>query len=531
MVSHRRQWVAAFIGIGVLGITSLPYLMAARAGGADFVFGGFLLNPLDGNTYLAKMRLGWQGEWRFTLPYTSNPGQGTYLFLFYLFLGHLARFLSLSLSLTLHLARLLGAAAMLLALYHFLVRILPEERWKLWAFALAALGSGMGWLGLLFGAFTSDFWVAETYPFLSAYATPHFSLGLALLLILLTPWRARASGKGLSRAPIPFILAFALAIAAPFGVVIALIVLACLLVWRIGSARGEWRAAIFADPESLAFRFIGILAGGGPLLVYDLWAARTHPVLAGWNAQNLTPSPPVWDLLLSLAPVILLALPGAWYAVRRKRPGDRLLLAWAGLGLLLLYLPWGLQRRFMMGLFVPLAGLAAIGLEGWARRLGNRANLAATIVFILALPTNVIVLLAAQHGIQTRDPLLYLSRGEAQALAWVSEHTPGDALILAAPDTGLFVPAHSGRRVIYGHPFETVNAASEKAAVTRFFSRSGEEEAQLRSEFLAARGVDYVFFGPRERELAGPETLTELPAAGLSEVYSAAGVTILAVRR
>jgi uncharacterized membrane protein len=85
--------------------------------------------------------------------------------------------------------------------------------------------------------------------------------------------------------------------------------------------------------------------------------------------------------------------------------------------------------------------------------------------------------------------------------------------------------------VIYGHLFETVNAVSEKAAVTRFFSQSGEEEAQLRSEFLAARGVDYVFFGPRERELAGPETLTELPAAGLSEVYSAAGVTILAVRR
>ena len=34
----------------------------------------------------------------------------------------------------------------------------------------------------LWGRLGADFWVAEAYPFLSSFATPHFALGLALLV-------------------------------------------------------------------------------------------------------------------------------------------------------------------------------------------------------------------------------------------------------------------------------------------------------------------------------------------------------------
>ncbi len=62
----------------------LPFLAGQILAGNGHVFGGFLLNPLDGNSYLAKMRLGLEGEWRFRLPYTAEPGEGAYLFLFYI---------------------------------------------------------------------------------------------------------------------------------------------------------------------------------------------------------------------------------------------------------------------------------------------------------------------------------------------------------------------------------------------------------------------------------------------------------------
>ena len=99
----RVTWVIVI----VLLLITLPYLYAARAAGSEYVFGGFLFNPLDGNTYLAKMYEGWRGDWRFTLPFTAQRGQGTFIYPFYIFLGHLARWLDLSLPFVYHLARLL----------------------------------------------------------------------------------------------------------------------------------------------------------------------------------------------------------------------------------------------------------------------------------------------------------------------------------------------------------------------------------------------------------------------------------------
>jgi len=45
----------------ILFILVLPYRLAAAMAGPDHVFIGFLLNPIDGATYLAKMRIGWSG--------------------------------------------------------------------------------------------------------------------------------------------------------------------------------------------------------------------------------------------------------------------------------------------------------------------------------------------------------------------------------------------------------------------------------------------------------------------------------------
>jgi hypothetical protein len=188
---------------------------------------------------------------------------------------------------------------------------------------------------------------------------------------------------------------------------------------------------------------------------------------------------------------------------------------------MLIYLPVSLQRRFMMGLFVPLACLAGYAFAGLTPSLGKRIGMLSAVVLVLSVLTNLLLLLVAQHGIQTRDPLLYLTRGEAQALDWIEAHTPPDALILASPQTGLLIPAHTGRHVLYGHPYETVNAQPEELAVSQFFTH---EDAAQAAEFMQRRGVDYVFYGPRERQLG------ELPELEpLQLVYSMSGVEIYQV--
>ncbi len=171
----------------LLLLISLPYLSALLAARPDAVFGGFLLNPADGNSYLAKMMQGWSGSWKFTLPYSSDPGQGAILFTFYLLLGHIANGLNLPLLLVFHLARLLGAAAMVWAVWRFYQAALAEEWKRVFAFSLACLGLGLGWMGFLVGKVTSDFWIAEAFLFLSGYVNPHFPISLALYALVAAP--------------------------------------------------------------------------------------------------------------------------------------------------------------------------------------------------------------------------------------------------------------------------------------------------------------------------------------------------------
>ncbi len=533
------NWTIALHVMVVLALITAPYLYAARAGRADYVFGGFLLNPLDGNTYLAKMYQGWRGDWRFTLPYTAEPGEGAYIYPLYLLLGHFSRWAGLPLLLTFHSVRVLAAILLLLVLYRFLLAAECGQstliRLQNWAFTLLALGSGLGWLAFLFGKFTSDFWVAEAFPFLSAYVNPHFPLSLALLLWLLTiPEHKRWSDDQ----PIwlTSLGSLLLALLSPFGVVLALVVLAGLFAWELWP-RLATRAWIAARPRPaqaeqgpsqaamerrvlLARRLLGLSLGGAPWLIYIVWVMRIDPVMAGWNSQNITLSPPLWDLFVSLSPALFLVIPGAWHVFKRsERRGHftaRLWLVWLMISLALLYLPFGLQRRFMMGLFVPVVGLAGYGLARLAESLGKRARLVATTVLILSLPTNLLVLLAGVHGVQTHDPMLYLSSSEKQALEWIASSTPEDALILASPQMGLFIPAHTGRRVIYGHPFETVNAQNEEQAVTNFFSKMNQSEAEM---FLGQRQVDYVFYGARERSLGHlPNPGDMVPVCTVGEV-------------
>ncbi len=462
----------------VLLLITLPYLYAWRAAGETHVFTGLLYNPLDGASYFAKMRQGWEGAWRYRLAFTAEPGAGAFLFLYYLFLGHLARLLHLAVPLTYHLARLAGTAVLLCALDAFYAAHLPLQARKT-AFAIAALGSGMGWLMLPFGHVTADFSVPEAYPFLSAYVNPHFPLGLALMLLLLVP---RPAGK--RRMLTEGGMSLLLALISPFGMVLVLLVRGGLALWRL---RVPPRRCALEEE----FRFLlPLVVGGLPYLLYTQWVVRADPVFAAWNAQNLTPAPPWWDVLLSFSPLLPLAL-----CSLRSRERPAALWMWLALSLALLYAPLALQRRFLTGLYVPLAGLAALALTAWK---GRRQRAAIALTGALAAPTNLLILLTVLSFPAAPPPEIYLTRAEADALRWIARNTPPESVFLASPQMGAFIPAFAGRRVVYGHPFETVDAEIAKAAVLHSFTG-----AYIPVDAAPLAPANYLLFGPRERTLGG----------------------------
>ncbi|MBC8506494.1 MAG: hypothetical protein ISR58_14520 [Anaerolineales bacterium] len=499
MPNKSIDWFPVIVAIVVLFVATVPFIYALNAGGDEYVFGGLLLNPLDGFTYLAKMYQGWEGNWRNLMAYSADPGEGAYINLYYLFLGHVARVLDAPMVLVYHAARLLGSVAMLGMIWRFFGELFSDQRSQRLAFALGAFGSGMGWIMIPFGQITSDLWVAEIYPFLSAFTNPHFPLGLTLTLWLILP---QDDGPIWWQVLRRILISVLISIVSPFGLVVVITVLVGHFVY-VFFTNQAWKDLLILRKQF--FRLLLISIAGAPLMLYYLWIAANDPIISVWNAQNLTLSPALWDLLISLSPALILAGVGVWAFVKmepsvKKDQAQVVLIIWLILGLILVYIPFGLQRRFLTGLFVPLAGLAALGIEKLSLRRPKSHRFLVSVFFILVIPTNLVVLMAGFYGARTHDAKLYLSSGEAHALNWIVENTEPDALVLSSPDMGIFIPAFTGRRVIYGHPFETVYADREREFVENLFS--DRFEITERQFMFAERGVEYVLCGPREQEIS-----------------------------
>ncbi len=480
----------------ILLVANLPYAVAFLAG--DRVFGGALLAVPDGYSYLAKMQLGASGAWLYTLRFTTDPGSPVSLFTFYILLGHIARLTGLGVLATYHVARIATGAFFLWTSYHVLGPITPDPRARFKCWLLFVAASGLGWLVTpLSGALSSDLWVAESIPFLSLMANPHFPLAWALTLWLMYTALPAWSGPHMPArvwrvAGLSLVLAEVYPMALP--VALATLGVMALLAWR--------RDRLWPREPMTIVIVAGLVAA--PRLLYTAWIVASHPQLASWNAQNASPSP---DLPLALAwggLLLLLAILGAAWALRSSeaRDTDRLWIVWSVIGIAALYVPYLLQRRLSLGLTFPLAMLAALGWQKSLRpRLPTRWTLLLQGILGLALAlSNGLVWLGALAAANSQDAEIFLTPAEARVI----DSLPADAVVVSAPELGGFIPTRSLARVVYGHAAETPFAETTRAAVLDFYA--GRTPAV---DFIDQYGVTHVIYGEREAAL-GP--LPTLPA-------------------
>ncbi len=492
-----------------VGLTVIPYLLATEAVSGKAVFGGFLIHPLDGFSYLSKMRQGLDGGWLFRLPYAAEPGEGAFTFVYLLLLGHLAGWFGTPLLVLYHGARVVAALAMFLMAFGFYEVVLPDRRSRWLAFVLTLFCTGVGWLGLPTGFFATDLWMPESIPFLSAYANAHFPLASACILggalaISRTDWSV------LRRSLVCVLCGFVIGAVLPFLVLGLAAFLAAWNAWEIGRDPGitDWKR-VWREHRGDLLPSGAFIAAAGPWIVYDFWLILTHPALAAWNAQNRTPSPAPFDYLLGFGLVLLLAVIGAILARPDEDRKGRMLLAWVIVTALLLYAPINVQRRLAQGMFFPMAALAALGLEGIGKRWRTLFAPVVFMTFILSVPSNITVVLAGLDGVAQLNPRVVLSQAEADAYQWTSDHVPPGSLILAGETAGNRLPAFADVHVVFGHPFETPDATAERDWMESMYSWSGDASAGL--DHLRARGVTYVYFSREERHIGTPSWLDQLP--------------------
>ena len=182
------------------------------------------------------------------------------------------------------------------------------------------------------------------------------------------------------------------------------------------------------------------------------------------------------------------------------------------------------QRRFVEGVHVPLTILATVGLCDtvlpwlgqtrafrWlaARPRYSAAGLErlAIVAFLVFMSlSNVYILASTSVTAALQQPYpLFRSRAEMDAVSWLRANTIRNQIVLGAYETGNYVAAHAGNRVVLGHWAETVDWQTKFDEVTAFY-RAATGDAR-RCDLLARYRVNYVWFGPRERELDGFEPM------------------------
>lgn len=522
MVSKREAIIALALSLLLSCLTLIPYLLAYQLAEPESIFSGFLINPVDGFSYLAKMRQGADGNWLFRLAYTADPGEGALLFIYYLFLGRLTKWVQIQPIQMYHLSRLIFSAAMFIVAYLFLGKLLKEKRSRWAAFAFVCVGSGLGWLGTPFGILASDLWIPESIPFLSAYANAHFALATALALALVILHLEKMKSLRLQLG-LAFFLGFILASIQPLTLLALGAVLfawgawEALLCWRSsgGSLSGaveKWRGMVFT----------AMVGGAMPWLAYDTWIIHRHPQIAIWNAQNQTPSPPLPEFLLGFGLIFVLGVVSIVWGRKKHDALGRLLITWFLLGFSLLYLPFGLQRRLSMALYFPMVVLAIKAMEMLAPRK-KQFWLLFAVTFFLSLPSNWVVVGSGLLAVDQQDPLVLLEASEFEAYHWLSQNAQPGELILAGPRAGNRIPAFAALRVFYGHPFETPHAQEQEELIRRLYGSPIPKDAALAE--LRTLGVDYVFYGPQEREIGVPSWISALEMAFHSNAYEIYRVT------
>jgi hypothetical protein len=520
------RWVL-IASLLVLLLASLPTLYAWALADADHVFTGFVYNTEDGNSYIAKMRLGARGEWLFHLPYTTEPHPGSWLYTFHLLLGKLANRLGLSYQSTYHLARVVLGLGLLVTIYLFISRFVADVTTRRVAWTLAAIGSGLGWLLTLLGAthwlgdLPLDFWVPEAYVFLVLYSLPHLALAeTALLWALLLLLDAFAQGS-VRHAVLSGFCALVMTILVPFyPLVMAVILGIYLLLLAIWQRRIPW-------PE------IGLVALMGTLpttvVIYNVWLTSTEPVYQIWASQLRLLSPHPVHYLLGYTPLLVTAVYGLKTVFRpRQQVEDAarswhawlLPIAWLLAAPILAYLPFTAQRRLIVLVQVPLAMLAAVGLCAWAGT--RRWTLVAYVAFS---SLSILLLVVGSLGPITRREIpIYRPGAEVAALEWLAGHTQPDEGVLASFETGNVVPTRADVRAFAGHGPETLHSTEKQRWIEHFF-QAGTDDV-WRQSLLHDYGLDYVFYGPLERAL-GDWDLAE--AQYLIPIHREEGYTIYRV--
>lgn len=495
---------ALFIAI----LTSIPYFTGQLSTPDGWQFSGSITVPdgakVDYYSHMAQM---WQGsvfDFDNNILFTHEEHAGLPVVQnFYYYLGAIATITSLDFATVYHNAQFVLTILMVLAIWAFASRYLKAdgERWIATLFATVV----MGWSWILFFIAPDmvaqpegtpiELWLSDAYNLLGVLVLPHFPAAIILQIIAFLTFDTWLQHPNLKYIFILTIALLADAIIQPHVVLMTFPMFGLITVYHFFIKR----TLRFKD---VLWLMVPALAHGGIAVIQYLMII-SDPVWKTFSEQNQTLSPAPIYYILGYLPFLIPIVLG-WRYIWQEITNDKrwlLPVIWVLIVVVLLYLPFPTQRRYLVGVQVPLALLATVGwykvvlsriAESW-RPLVNIPYIAAgSLALIMVLFVNT-TQLSDPNSVQG----VYYTSDELAASEWIIYNTDVDDLLLTTFDwdttgNGGKVVAMTGRRVFVGHWIETKDFDLKREQLTIFYDPETSDE--WRQMFLSDIGAELIWY-------------------------------------
>lgn len=495
----KETFTFFLITIGILGFSSIPYFLGQSTETDILLFRGTYADTADYAVHTSMMQAGRLGEWGYQMRFTTEEHTPAFIRLFYIFLGHISRWLNFDVETMFQIARWFFGFVALWSLKLLFQKLFKNTSLDYFPFFLAIFGGGIGWLQIILGAPLEpispiDLWLIDAYILFSISLFPSFSFTLTLMVFALYLFLEYLHNQQWRNIVGISVLAVVSQLFNPiaFAVIDFAMVGAVVFTWW-QNKKIEWK--YFHDLVVISITQI-------PLLIYNLLILTRNPIWSQFTLQNETLSPSPSFYFWGFFPFWIFAFFGIVQSIKEKNSMMGAMSAWVISGFILAYLPVLIQRRFLLGITIPLGALAMYGLKTLLDKLAGhfsgikkRQNLIFFSYSIFASISSIFLILNSSLYVSSRPPQLFYPNEIENAVEWLNKNASPNDFVLASQETSQILAQRTALKMYFGHEMETLHFDEKESTVKAFYENTVEDD------WLSQTPIQWIVYGPYEVEI------------------------------